>query len=318
MFPVKWPRFDPIEVVRLMHDLGEGYEEDESDVPASLRYLQTAGSLTDKLSRGPDSLLYGTSSVSSEWKHHPDSSSSRAHHQNDEQGGSNGGHDRWATVQDKLDALDKLESEWHNAMSETRNFGYSWLVPLGKLQTREEDNESDAASSPRMSLVGAGSPQLFQDDPAAAAAAAERMARDGDDVAPNQGPVRDLDADIEDADARSRGSMLTSESDDDQEEDNDTRGRVDRRTPITTNNRQEGEESETSEQSGILVVEDTPEARAARARQNREEFLRVLDRRMRQGDENEASMNEDDDDDDDDNDLEQDMDQGSDESMEFA
>ncbi|KAM0792499.1 hypothetical protein ACM66B_005171 [Microbotryomycetes sp. NB124-2] len=322
MHRVRWPRFDPIDVTRLMYDLCESPEDQEA-IPASLRHLQTVSSLNDELSQngsGPDPLLYGSSSVSSDWKHHvdpPTSGSSNGGAGKD--GGTDdeaAGYDKWATVQDHLDALDKVEAEWNIAMSDTRNFGYSWLVPLGKLQTKEEDNDSDVASSPRLL-----SPRevLAAVDVADAAEAAPEVNDNNNNVDAGPAPpqrdllVRDLDADIEDADARSRGSLSMTES----EEELDVTGNIDRRTVARDNNNDdqygERQESEPIDEGGdVATAAQTPGTRAARARQQRSEFLRGLDRRMRQGDENEASMDEDDDD------SGEDMSQDSNESMELS
>ncbi|BGP38078.1 hypothetical protein JCM10450v2_002009 [Rhodotorula kratochvilovae] len=121
------------------------------------------------------------------------------------------------TMQDDLDDLDRVEDEHYNRTMDTRQYGYSWLVPLGRQSTHDEDADSAFSTSPHHGLDttldlalspphgGAGG---FV-PPAAAAA---------DDA-----PVVDLDAEIEDADA-------TTGSDDDAGSGTDTgseTGRVD-------------------------------------------------------------------------------------------
>ncbi|GAA6026921.1 hypothetical protein JCM8097_005963 [Rhodosporidiobolus ruineniae] len=113
---------------------------------------------------------------------------------------SNRGH---ATMQDELDELDQEEDDFYNRMMDIRQYGYSWLVPLGRQHTHDDDAESVFDTS---ALAGDGNAtfdSLGQPIPAFDAGA------DGGGGAPggaggeaqDEAPVRDLDAEIEDADA---------------------------------------------------------------------------------------------------------------------
>lgn len=45
------------------------------------------------------------------------------------------------TLQDEADALDAEEAAWYDRLHEVASFGYASLIPLGKLQTQEEDQD---------------------------------------------------------------------------------------------------------------------------------------------------------------------------------
>lgn len=52
------------------------------------------------------------------------------------------------TLQSNLDSIQLAESNHAASLHELRSFGYSWLIPLGKLNTQEEDQESNFTDSP--------------------------------------------------------------------------------------------------------------------------------------------------------------------------
>ncbi|BGP13988.1 hypothetical protein JCM10213_005574 [Rhodosporidiobolus nylandii] len=101
-----------------------------------------------------------------------------------------------ATLQDEIDELEQEEDDYWNGTAEVRHYGYSWLVPLGRQHTHDEDAESAFTASPRHdpnstfdSALGA---QIL---PPGAGGGAHEQQQPADEA-----PVRDLDADIEDAD----------------------------------------------------------------------------------------------------------------------
>lgn len=99
-------------------------------------------------------------------------------------------------------------------MHELRTFGYSHLIPLGRLNTQEEDQESSFASPspPRQS-----SPPVMEEDPIRLTAT-EQLRANGQGEAAGFENERDLDAELDDLDAT--GSDLSGE-DDQEEEDQD-------------------------------------------------------------------------------------------------
>ncbi|BGP30204.1 hypothetical protein JCM10296v2_001956 [Rhodotorula toruloides] len=64
-----------------------------------------------------------------------------------------GSGDKALTMQDELDQLDVDEDELYNQKMDTRQYGYSWLVPLGRQNTHEGDIESQYGSSPHASRL---------------------------------------------------------------------------------------------------------------------------------------------------------------------
>ncbi|GAA5901493.1 hypothetical protein JCM8208_001817 [Rhodotorula glutinis] len=113
------------------------------------------------------------------------------------------------SLQDHLDQLDKDEDDHYAHVLNLRHYGHSWLVPLGRQHTHDEDADSAFSTSPHQGLDSAldlgNSPPRHDLPalPATGAAAAAAAGQDGDDGA---APVVDLDADIEDADASASGS----------------------------------------------------------------------------------------------------------------
>ncbi|GAA5905680.1 hypothetical protein JCM5296_001805 [Sporobolomyces johnsonii] len=107
---------------------------------------------------------------------------------------------RYSTLQDEIDDLDQEEEDAYSSSVEVRQYGYSWLVPLGRQNTHEEDEGSNY-SSPRSIHL----PSLSLDPNLSVDAAGNSAPQGG-------GHVRDLDAEIEDADAS---------SDDDEDGDED-------------------------------------------------------------------------------------------------
>ncbi|BGO97829.1 putative DNA mismatch repair protein [Rhodotorula toruloides ATCC 204091] len=123
------------------------------------------------------------------------------------------------TMQDELDQLDVDEDELYNAKMDTRQYGYSWLVPLGRQNTHEEDIESQYGSSPHASRLADplnldgdfdfDFPYLRHgaDGPGEGGAGRERfgvqrgLPQEEEDA---DVEVRDLDDEIEDADAASQ------------------------------------------------------------------------------------------------------------------
>ncbi|GAA5963535.1 hypothetical protein JCM21900_004543 [Sporobolomyces salmonicolor] len=98
---------------------------------------------------------------------------------------------RYRTLQDEVDDLDQEEDDAYQRSVDVRQYGYSWLVPLGRQNTHEEDEGSNY-SSPRSIHL----PSLSQDPNLSVDVAANSGAQGGE-------RVRDLDAEIEDADASS-------------------------------------------------------------------------------------------------------------------
>ncbi|GAA5970161.1 hypothetical protein JCM11641_000297 [Rhodosporidiobolus odoratus] len=112
------------------------------------------------------------------------------------------------TLQDELDALENDEDDFYGHMLDVRHYGNSWLVPLGRQHTHDEDVESALSSSPRGDPNGTfdlGPPLDLNGGPGAGPAAG------GGDGAP-EAPIRDLDAEIEDADESDSGSENASGS----------------------------------------------------------------------------------------------------------
>ncbi|BGP22938.1 DNA mismatch repair protein [Rhodotorula toruloides] len=136
--------------------------------------------------------------------------------------GPQGSGDRVRTMQDELDQLDVDEDELYNAKMDTRQYGYSWLVPLGRQNTHEEDIESQYGSSPHGSRLA--DPLNLDGDfdfdfPSLRHGADGEGGRGGrsglrrglqqDEDADVE--VRDLDDEIEDADAASQSESAESE-----------------------------------------------------------------------------------------------------------
>lgn len=84
-------------------------------------------------------------------------------------------------------------------MHEIRSFGYAWLIPLGRLNTQEEDQESSFTSSPAAPRLH--SPELGDIPPTPPFVqpqhAGDQAARDQEMEGEQE---EDLDAAIEDAD----------------------------------------------------------------------------------------------------------------------
>ncbi|KPV75999.1 uncharacterized protein RHOBADRAFT_43434 [Rhodotorula graminis WP1] len=120
------------------------------------------------------------------------------------------------SLQDHLDQLDKDEDDHYAQVLNLRHYGHSWLVPLGRQHTHDEDADSAFSTSPHQGLDSAL--ELGNSPPRHDAAP---LPPTGDDAA---APVVDLDADIEDADASATGSSgshasTASGSGDDEDDD---------------------------------------------------------------------------------------------------
>ncbi|SCV69104.1 BQ2448_2124 [Microbotryum intermedium] len=112
----------------------------------------------------------------------------------------------YPTLQDELDELEYQEEQHLSSMHEIRSFGFSWLVPLGRQNTQEEDLESTYSNSPPP-----GSPPLISDNNGALATGATQI-----DEAMAEAVEVDLDAEIEDAD-----QAASTASEDDVEDDDE-------------------------------------------------------------------------------------------------
>ncbi|GAA5890394.1 hypothetical protein JCM6882_008822 [Rhodosporidiobolus microsporus] len=115
-----------------------------------------------------------------------------------------------ATLQDELDDLEAEEDEFYNHMMDVRQYGYSWLVPLGRQNTHDEDAEDAFHPHGLPSSPGAGNDTF--DSATGAAGGVEGQpppAGGGGNNGPavEEPPVIDLDADIEDADASAESSV---------------------------------------------------------------------------------------------------------------
>lgn len=137
------------------------------------------------------------------------------------------------TLQDELDQLDNDEDLHYNQVYDLRQYGHSWLVPLGRQRTHDEEVDSqyhsspnhhptdgDLSFSPPLHPVDGGGPRvdyydgvLNFDELARRPGLLRIPPRDDDDEGEQ---VLDLDAEIEDADA----TDLDSDNDDD-DDDND-------------------------------------------------------------------------------------------------
>ncbi|GAA5833333.1 hypothetical protein JCM11251_005207 [Rhodosporidiobolus azoricus] len=126
------------------------------------------------------------------------------------------------TLQDELDELEADEDDFYNQMMDVRQYGYSWLVPLGRQNTHNEDAE-DAFHPHALPSSPAGDDANASFDSATGAPFTAGQGQGhgsgqggttGGDVPP-EAPVRDLDAEIEDADAS---------SEEDEEEDGSEEG----------------------------------------------------------------------------------------------
>ncbi|GAA6059422.1 hypothetical protein JCM10212_003654 [Sporobolomyces blumeae] len=120
---------------------------------------------------------------------------------------------RYDTLQQEADALDDEEEDWEIRNSDIKQYGYAWLVPLGRLNTHEEDEGSQYTASPQQPSFSLDLPPLLN---------ATNTAQPGQGPAGDEAEeprVVDLDAEIEDADASE------SESDDgvDDEQSRDAR-----------------------------------------------------------------------------------------------
>ncbi|GAA6057682.1 hypothetical protein JCM3770_003839 [Rhodotorula araucariae] len=98
------------------------------------------------------------------------------------------------TMQDDLDDLDRDEDILYTRLQtmDTRQYGYSWLVPLGRQSTHDEDADSAFSTSPHHGLDT--TLDLALSPPNHAGGFVPPAAAD-------DAPVVDLDAEIEDADA---------------------------------------------------------------------------------------------------------------------
>ncbi|KAI5477822.1 hypothetical protein MNV49_005906 [Pseudohyphozyma bogoriensis] len=120
-------------------------------------------------------------------------------------------------LQDDADALQWEEDQLLHKHEDIRNYGSSWLVPLGRQQTQEEDAESQFSSSPRpgtpvdQTLDEAPSLNLAGDAPAA----------DGAQGETGDAPEVDLDAEIEDRDSEEEEDEEEGEEEEDSAEDSD-------------------------------------------------------------------------------------------------
>ncbi|GAA6025702.1 hypothetical protein JCM11491_000339 [Sporobolomyces phaffii] len=133
------------------------------------------------------------------------------------------GRTRYDTLEQEIDALDHLQEEHEIRLCDTKEFGYSWLVPLGRQTTHEEEDDDASQFStslstghPHRALDLLPPPPELGPDPAGRRTATtladeadpSGRAREGD------ASVVDLDAEIEDADR----------SDDDASDDDDDGG----------------------------------------------------------------------------------------------
>ncbi|GAA5980891.1 hypothetical protein JCM5350_003743 [Sporobolomyces pararoseus] len=138
---------------------------------------------------------------------------------------------RFDSLQQEIDALEQLEDDHDLRNSEIKEFGYSWLIPLGRQNTHEEEDSDDlsqTSTSPRNATGGGGGgvtgttttmtthhtqrgttgggmdflpppPELgFEEQQPQMGARRSQRFEDGQEV--EEAPVVDLDADIEDAD----------------------------------------------------------------------------------------------------------------------
>ena len=100
-------------------------------------------------------------------------------------------------------------------MHEIRSFGYSWLIPLGRLNTQEEDQESSFSSSPAAQRLL--SPEIANQQPNQQPHQVGQQAAADHEMAGEQ--EEDLDAGIEDADDSFGEGSEEEESEDDEEEE---------------------------------------------------------------------------------------------------
>ncbi|GAA5972780.1 hypothetical protein JCM8115_006554 [Rhodotorula mucilaginosa] len=156
-------------------------------------------------------------------------------------------HNYHRTLQDDLDDLDNDEDNHYNQVYDLRQYGHSWLVPLGRQRTHDEEVDSQYHSSPNHHPTdgdlsfspplhpidgggggggGGGGPQveyydgvLNLDELARRPGPLRIPPRDDDDDDGGEGVV-DLDAEIEDADA----TDLDSDDDDDDDERSNAAG----------------------------------------------------------------------------------------------
>ena len=109
----EWPEVEPIEVVRMMHDLGG--DTSEHEWPASYRYMKPSSS---SATAHVGNLLHyevGGTRVEGGGGGGGDD---RDDGTKDDSGGTNGTRQlKWMTMQDEIDQLDKAEDAWLNAVS---------------------------------------------------------------------------------------------------------------------------------------------------------------------------------------------------------
>ncbi|GAA5953986.1 hypothetical protein JCM3765_000715 [Sporobolomyces pararoseus] len=66
---------------------------------------------------------------------------------------------RFDNLQQEIDTLEHLEDDHDLRNSEIKEFGYSWLIPLGRQNTHEEEDSDDlsqTSTSPRNATTGGG------------------------------------------------------------------------------------------------------------------------------------------------------------------
>ncbi|KAM0753742.1 hypothetical protein T439DRAFT_322632 [Meredithblackwellia eburnea MCA 4105] len=121
------------------------------------------------------------------------------------------------TLQDDADVLDYEEEAFALQQTDTRNYGFTWLIPLGRQNTQEEDAESTFSPSPRPETPGmdqtVDEPQQVEGVATEGAVGAATGGTEGE----GEGE-RDLDADIESVDSEPEPEP---EEDDDEDENED-------------------------------------------------------------------------------------------------
>ncbi|GAA5900518.1 uncharacterized protein JCM6883_002869 [Sporobolomyces salmoneus] len=120
---------------------------------------------------------------------------------------------RYDTLEQEIEALEQLEEDHEIRNSDIKEFGYSWLIPLGRQNTHEEDDDDDlsqTSTSPRNAGQSSHShhhhraldqlpPPPGLDDILPPTRRPGRVGRVEDEESTGEAVV-DLDAEIEDAD----------------------------------------------------------------------------------------------------------------------
>ncbi|GAA5866045.1 hypothetical protein JCM8547_002926 [Rhodosporidiobolus lusitaniae] len=158
-------------------------------------------------------------------------------HTNGRRSSGPGGKGKQRTLQDDLDELDADEDEYYNNLMDVRQYGYSWLVPLGRQNTHDDDAESAFGSAGDQTFDSA----LGQPLPLDLGGQPGGQPGGGEGEGAGEAPVRDLDAEIENADA-STASSSGSEAEDETGEASEVEGRREAQAGQTAADT-EGEES---------------------------------------------------------------------------